>query len=171
MNNTQKALKFGLKYGTVAGLLMVLNVYILTAFGLGLSYWVFIINIIILLIVVYKAHQNFKQKNDGILNVKTALVINLIIALLSMFIQQLNMVIYIAIDPSWIDMVEDIRRKSMIENGLSEVEIKQKLRQFKKLFTPLRMLTRGVLVPGTYFFFFSSIIIFFTKSKSSKISK
>lgn len=160
-----KSLKIALINGLIVGILMVTSVYLLTFFNLGLTYWVLISTILIVLFGVYKAHVDFKLKNNDLLSIKTALLINIVIVLIGVFIQQLNMVIYINyIDTGWTDMVIDLRRNSMLESGMSETDIQQNVENFKNSSTPIRMLTRGVLVPSAYLFIISGLVIFFTKS-------
>ncbi len=159
--------KAGLKYGIILGLLLVANVQILTWLGLGLTSWVFAGHLFLLLVTAYLALKQFRAAKEGVLSIGNALVINAVMVLVATFINQAYMFVYITmIDPMWVDAVAEMRRQTLLDAGLEGAGVDDRVMAFRQAFTPLRMFTRGVIMPSLWDFVFAGIVAVFMRTKA-----
>ncbi len=141
----------GLKFGFGLGVAYVINVQILTWLGLGLTSWVFAMELVLLAITVFllemrdRRHPGESRTAAGVVGRMLALV------LATTFINALYLVIYInIINPDWVDMVVTLRGDLLRAGGMPEEQIADRMVQMRGAFRPLSMLTMGLLFPALW---------------------
>ena len=108
----------------------------------------------------------YRSRNDSVLPLKDALIINTTLILVASLVNQAYMYIYItAIEPEWIDNVAEMRRQMLVDNGADSSTIDRRISALRTAFTPVRMFTRGIIIPGLWDFLFAGSVALFTRSK------
>ncbi len=143
----------GLRYGGALGLAYVANVQILTWMGLGLTSWVLGLDLALMVAAVVALHWRLHARHGLVPGGVATLLSVALVVFAAGLIRQAYMVIYLVfIDPSWVDMVVQVRRDLLAAAGVPAEEISQRLLAVRSGFTPARMFTTGVLIPGLWKF-------------------
>jgi hypothetical protein len=143
-------MKKGVRYGLLLGLAYIVNVQSLTWLGLGLTGWVFAgeatLSIGALVALLWTEHREDPPPRWVLSTGALATMI-----LVAGLVQQAYMVIYITlIHPEWVESVVGIRRELLTASGVEPEQLQQRLAILRSNFTPLRMLTTGVIIPGLW---------------------
>lgn len=156
------------RYGATLGAAMVVSVQVLTWLGLGLTGWVFGLNLVLLITMVSLAHRSYRRSSDHGMTFLEGAGIAAAMILVALLINQVYMVLYMTyIEPGWVDRVVEIRRELLIAGGNTADQIAPRLADVRASFTPLRMMTSGVIVPGLWQLLIASVITLFTRGAVS----
>lgn len=152
-------IKNGLKWGVYLGMTLVIGTQILTWLGLGLTNWFVGLTFVSIIVIVSLSTANIKKINDDKLPFKTAALLVAIMILVSSYIFQLYMFIYINyIDPGWTEMVAESWTNTMQESELSSEVIHSRIESFRKSYKPLNMFTTEILRYGIVQFIIGLIV-------------
>lgn len=154
--------------GAALGAAMVVSVQVLTWLGLGLTGWVFGLNMVLLITTVSVAHRSYRRRSDHGMTFLEGVGIAAVMILLALLINQVYMLVYLTyIEPGWLDRVVEIRRELLMAGGNTADQIAPRLAAVRAGFTPLRMMTTGVIVPGLWQLLIASVITLFTRGAVS----
>jgi hypothetical protein len=158
----------GMRYGVISGVIGVAFFLILTVAGVNISsgYWSWL-GYLITAVIVFLAHQYYKQNTDGFMSYGQGVQIALWMGLIGSVISSIFTYIYVKfIDSSFTEMIKEKQIEEMQKNGMSDEQIDQAM-QFASMFTtPEAMLIFGLIfgVIGTVII--GLIVSIFTQKKA-----
>ncbi len=144
-----------LKTGLILGICISIATQILTWLGYGLtSMFVILTYILIVLFIIIAQRNHWLNRSKPIPFIK-ALISVLIIIIVSRYVFQLYMYIYITyIDPNWINDVSVYWTELLRESNTPQESIAKQIEGFKKAYQPSQMFTIEIIKYG-----FSQIIL------------
>ncbi len=144
-----------IRLGILLGLSISFGTQCLTWFGLGLTNWfVFLTYILLISFIVYAQRKHWLESETSI-SIIQALITIIIIVIISRYVFQLYMYIYITFaDPNWVNTVVEYWTKTLRESNTSQEKINTLIEDFKNSYQPLQMFTRQIVKFG-----FGQIII------------
>jgi hypothetical protein len=142
-----------LKNNVISGLLLGLSVslgtQILTWLGLGLTNWFVLLTYILVLgFVIITLRKQWIIQNDSLPFTKVLFGV-FIIVLVSRYVFQLYMFLYINyVDPNWMNDVTIYWTQMLEDQGSPPEEIKASIDAFHKSYQPTRMFTVEIILYG-----------------------
>ncbi len=159
-----------MQYGLIAGVVLIIYSMILQLTGLALESWASWITYIILAIVIYLAHNKFKETGDGFLTFGQGIGIGFWISLVGGVISSVFSFIYFTfVDSSFIDQLMEKARYDMEEAGNSDAQIEMAMEWTSKIMSPGGLFIMGIV--GTLFmgFIISLIVSAITKKNNPQL--
>lgn len=142
-------LKISLKWGLYLGLSTSIGTQILTWLGLGLTNWFVLLTFVLVTLFIALGLKELKTSHEGQLRFIHALSAIIIIVLISRYIFQGYMYIYINyIDPEWVNTVADSWSRTMLDSGMNSTAVGQRIMAFRSAWEPLNIFTIEVVKYG-----------------------
>lgn len=146
--------KFALNYGLILGLILVLISVITYVTGMALEgkQWPNFIYYILFPVIIFFAINQFKKQNAGLLSLKEAIKIGLLIGIVSALVSTIYGLIFnYFIDPDFVDKTLEVAREKMLESpNLTPEMVDQQIEMAKKFSSPL--LSSAILIALSTFF-------------------
>ena len=160
--------KTSIKWGISLGIGLVAGTQILTWLGLGVSNWFVVITLLFAVVFVALGLREIKRRNDGVLTMVGATLAVLMIILISRYVFQLYMFVYINyIDPNWVNQVAETWTTSMREADTPTALINQRIDAFRQGWQTLPMFTVQIIfgaVPQIVLGLITSLFFVFKKT-------
>ncbi len=138
--NTISPGKVGLNYGIYLGLIIILIQVVLYVTGMALEgvQWPMYIYYVIFAVLIFAAVKSYKQKNAGFLTLSEALKTGLSAAAISAVIFLVyNVLFFYIIEPGYGEMMLDVARDKMLEDGnMTEDQVEMALSFSKYMINP-----------------------------------
>ena len=133
--------KFGLNYGVLLGIIMVLIAVIMYVTGMMLEgkQWPQFLYYLIFPAVIIIGIKAYKAKNCGFLKLGDALKVGLVIAIISALIYVIYGIIFnYVLEPGYIDKLMSVARDKMLENpNATEEQIEMSINIMEKMSDPI----------------------------------
>lgn len=133
--------KFGMNYGLLLGVLMILIGVVSYVTGLAIEgkTWPNIIYYIAFPVVIFYAISQFKKQNAGLLTLGEAIKMGLLIAIVSAIVYAIYGLIFnYIIDPDFMGQMMEVTREKMLENpNLTEEMVDQQMEWVEKFMNPV----------------------------------
>ncbi len=157
----------GMKYGLIAGLVMVIYNLALYMTGLFTNDKLSWVIYVIIAVMVFLAHKAFKEGGDGFMSIGQGLGIGMLLILIGGTISSVFSYAYIKfVDGTIIEQIIEVTRAKMEEKGLDDDQIEQAMSMTENFLTPEMMVVFGIL--GLLFigFIITLIVSLFTKKNN-----
>ncbi|MGB7785272.1 MAG: DUF4199 domain-containing protein [Salinimicrobium sp.] len=132
--------KVGLNYGVYIGIILVLLQVVMYATGMALEgiQWPMYVYYIIFAIMIFMAVRAFKTANGGFLTISEALKTGVSAAAISGLIFLVyNILLFYVIEPGYGEMILDVSRDKMLENGnMTEDQLEMGLKFTRYMINP-----------------------------------
>ena len=139
--------KTSFKWGVFLGLALVIGTQILTWLGLGVTNWFAVLTFLLVIVFVALGLGNIKRANEGKLTFVNAALAVLMIVLISRYVFQLYMFVYINfIDPNWVNQVAETWTDSMKAGNVPVERIDRTIAAFRRAWEPVPMFTVQIFV-------------------------
>jgi len=133
--------KFGMNYGLLLGLLMIVIAVItyVTGMALELKQWPQWIYYIVFPVTIIYAISQYKKINGNLLSLGEAIKLGLVIALISAIVYALYGLLFnYVIDPEFMGLMKEATRDKMLENpNLTEEMADQSMKMVEKFMNPV----------------------------------
>ena len=156
-----------MKFGLINGLIGIVLFTILDFAGMAQDNYGQWIGVIILIVLMYYAHQEFKKNGDGYMSYGQGLGIGTLMSLIGSLLSSAYMYLYITFIND--QFVKGIREKAIMDmekKGMSDAEIDQAMKFAEMFMSPVAMVIFGIL-GGVFFGFIISLIVSAITKKSS----
>ena len=141
--------KAAIKWGVYLGLARIISTQILTWLGLGTSNWYLVTTYALVALFIFLLIKNIKEQVEGRFPFMNGLIPIIVAILVSMYLFQLYMFIYVNyIDPQWVQNTSDSWIQTMVDSGVDQTVIDNRINYFKKSYQPLSMFTIQILNYG-----------------------
>jgi len=163
--------KIGLRYGLISGLILIIYSLILQVAGLASNQKLGWLSYIILAVIIYMAHNAFKQQGNGYLSIGQGLGIGMIISAISGVFSGVFLFVYLKfVDNSMLEEIRDRSYEQLESKGMSDEQIEQAMSMSEKFMSPGMLFIFAII--GTLFFGFivSLIVSLFTKKSNPEVS-
>ncbi|MEP5612154.1 MAG: DUF4199 domain-containing protein [Cyclobacteriaceae bacterium] len=160
------AKKWGLINGVIAIALFIIY-DILNVMG---ESWVSFIGLVIFVVIVVLAHNEFKKEGDGYMSYGQGLGLGTLASLISAIISSAFTFIYVSfINTELPDFLRERQIESMLESGQSQSQIDQAMPFLEMTTSPVAMVIFGVVF-GVFFGFLVSLLVSaFTKNQAPEL--
>ena len=138
LNNSDiPKMPFGVKFGVIASLAIIIYSLILNLTGLNTSQAMGYITYLMLGAIMYVASKNYKEGNTGFVSFGGSFSISSIIAAISGAISSIFTYVYLLfIDSSMIDFIKEKQLEEFEKQGMTDAQIEQALHYSDMFMTP-----------------------------------
>ena len=165
----KEMIKISLKWGIILGLTISIGTQVLTWLGLGLTNWYVAITYVAVIVMTFLAAKNQIKALGSKFTYLKALMSVLVIIIVSRYIFQFYMYIYISyIEPTWVDTVSDMWTKMMHDQNVETEVLQKRISSFRKAWQPLNIFTVEIVYIGLSQFILGSIVTSVYKWISSR---
>ncbi len=162
--------KIGLRYGIIAGLVLIIYSLILQLLGMATNKALGYITYVFLIVIVVLAHKAYKENGDGYMTLGQGLGIGMLISLISGVFSGIFSYIYLKfIDDSMIAQMMDMQIEAMEKQGLDDKTIEQAMEMTEKFMTPELIPLFAVIGMLFFGFIISLIVSLFTKKANPSL--
>ncbi|MBS1505685.1 MAG: DUF4199 domain-containing protein [Bacteroidetes bacterium] len=156
--------RFGLIMGVIGIALFVIFI-VANVDVQGPARW---LNVVVLAVVVFLAHKNFKDNGDGFMTIGQGLGIGFWLSLVSSALSSVFTFVYVKfIDTGFIQLMMDKQREAMEAKGnLTEEQIDQAMNMTSKFMTPELMVVFGLIFGVIMGLLVALVVSLFTQKKN-----
>ncbi|HET8838122.1 MAG TPA: DUF4199 domain-containing protein [Flavobacteriaceae bacterium] len=153
--------KFGVNYGLILGVILVLISVIMYVTGMQLAgeQWPIYLFYLIFLITIFYAISQFKKKNGNFLKLGEAIKCGLIVGIISALVFGVYTLIFnYVIDPGFTAQMMEVQREKMMENPNMTEEMMDQSMKFMEMFSSPWVLIAFWLAMSAFFALIYSLI-------------
>lgn len=160
-----------IKWGIINGLVGIIFFIVTDLGGLSGNQSLQWLGLLIFAGLLVMAHREYKNEGDGYMTYGQGLGIGTLLALISGFITNVFLFIYISfVNSDFIDVIKERQIMQMENQGMSDAEIEQAMSFSEFFMSPIALSLFG-LVGGVFFAFIASLILtIFTKKNSPEFA-
>lgn len=156
--------KIGFQYGIIAGIFLVLYGLILQLTGLAANQALGYVSFVILAVIIYMAHNAFKNQGDGFMRFGQGVKIGFFVSLIGGIISSIFTYIYVSyVDDFIIREAVNKAYQDMEQKGLSDEEINNAMSFMEKFMTPVFFMIIGLFLTIIFGLIISLIVSAITK--------
>lgn len=154
---------FGIKFGVIASLAIIIYGLILNLTGLNTNQALGYVNYFVLAGVMYVACKNYKDANEGFVSFGGAFNISFIVVSIASLISSIFTYVYMAfVDDSILEFIKEKQLEEFEKQGLTDTQIEQAIEMSEMFMTPGMisvMAFIGMLIFGAILGFIVSAIV------------
>ncbi len=161
--------KIGLRYGIFVGLALIIYGLILQLSGLYVYQGLQWLSYVILIVLIFMAHNTFKAANEGYIKYGQGLSIGVIMSIVGGAISGIFSFIYLKyVDDSALKYAIEKAEDDLYSRGMSDEQIEQALAMTEKFTSPMMILIFGILGMAFIGLLISLIVSAITKKDQLK---
>lgn len=136
-NQDIKIAPFGIKFGVIASLTVIIYSMVLNLTGLNMNQGLGMVTYVIMGAVMYVACKNYKEANNEFLSFGGAFGISMIVAAISSVFTCIFTYVYMVfIDESILELVKDRQLEELEKQGLTDAQIEQSMEMMESFMSP-----------------------------------
>lgn len=138
MNTTDtKISPFGIKFGIIASLVIIIYGMILNLTGLHMNQSLGYVNYLLLGGIMFLASNNYKEANEGFISVGNSFKISILIAAIAGFISSIFSYLYMTfVDQEILQIVKEMQYNELEKQGLTDSQIETAMEMSEVFMTP-----------------------------------
>jgi uncharacterized protein YacL len=162
----------GMRYGLFAGGIGIVSFLVTTLSGMnvqdGGGAWLYrLFSTVLTVVILYLAHQYFKQNGDGFMSFGQGFGIGFWCTFTSTLLSSIFVYVYVKfIDSGFIDMIKEAQSEAMRTKGMSEEQIEQSMKYVSMFTTPEMILVFGLVIGLFFGLLIAAVVTIFTQKRN-----